>query len=192
VPFESEADRIAEALRRELEKEREAHAGTEAARSELAAELEAVRKKLEHDLKVARRDVERRDAELEHFRPRLRLPLGWFPFPVLGAIVLAIVTLALGVGALTAATRNEGRIERLRKERDELAAISTRETKARRGAQKATIEESCLTACGCPAGEGCIGEVCREGVSPAYCCERAPCPTGAACQRFDGSETTCP
>jgi len=183
VAFASEAERTAEALRRELEQEREARRKADEQRTRLDAELGRVKS-----------DLERSRTELERLRPAFRLPLGSFRMPVIAAVVLTLLAIATLVGAVVRTVQSENRAALLERERDVLAKAANRETAARRAAetQAGPGVVGCLSACGCPDGQGCVGEVCREGVSPAHCCDRPDCPTGAPCQHWDGSEATCP
>lgn len=183
MAFASEAERAAEGLRRELEEERALRKKADEARARLEAELRSVKGELE-----------RSRAELERLRPPVRLPLGWFRMPVLAGLALTVLSVAILVGSVLSTVRSQARADALAQERDVLARAANRETAARRAAeqQAGPAVIGCLSACGCPDGQGCVGEVCREGVSPAHCCDRAECPAGAPCQHWDGSESVCP
>jgi hypothetical protein len=183
VAFASEAERIAEGLRRELEQEREARRKAEESGGRLEAELGRVKAELEKSR-----------TELERDRPAVRLPLGWFRMPVIAAVALLLLSVVTLVGAVVGTVRSENRAARLERERDVLAKAANRETAARRAAETrgGPAVVGCLSACGCPDGQGCVGEVCREGVSPGHCCDRPNCPSGAPCQHWDGTEAVCP
>lgn len=183
MAFASEAERVAEGLRRELEQEREVRRKAEESRGRLEAELGR-----------AKAELEKNRVELDRLRPAVRLPLGWFRMPVIAALALLLLSVVTLVGAVVSTVRADGRAERLERERDVLAKAANRETAARRAveAQGGPAVVGCLSACGCPDGQGCVGEVCREGVSPGHCCDRPNCPAGAPCQHWDGSEAVCP
>lgn len=182
MPFANEAERQAEGLRRELDKERETLRKTEAARERLEAELRSVRGELERSRTAVNR-----------LRPSFQVPLGWFRMPVAAALLLVVLAVALLVGAVLTTMRSEERAGRLERERDTLARAANREAAARRAAetQAGPADIGCLSACGCPDGQGCVGDVCREGVSPAHCCDRPACPRGVPCQHWDGTEGVC-
>lgn len=182
VAFTSEAERAAEGLRRELEQERE-----------VRRKLEEAKGRLDAELKGLRAEVERQRTELDRLRPRVRLPLGWFRMPVIAVLPLLVLALVILVGTVLSTARAERRAQQLEHERDVLAKAANRETAARRAVEREAgpAVMGCLSACGCPDGQGCVGEVCREGVSPAHCCDRTECPSGAPCQHWDGSESVC-
>jgi hypothetical protein len=184
VPFATEAERRVEALERELEQERAGRRAAEAARDRLQTELDAVR-----------RDFERARGEIERLQPNWNPPLGWLRMPVVVASALILLAVAIGVGAVVRTVRSEARAEVLAHERDVLRQAIRRDAVARRAERARVTQQNdvgCLSACGCPDGQGCVGEVCREGVTPAHCCDRPECPSGAACQHWDGSEAVCP
>jgi hypothetical protein len=183
VPFESEHERTAEGLRRDLERERQAHEKAQGAATR--AELE---------VKRLNKELDRLRADLERWKPGMKLPLGWFRMPVLAALALLAVAIATLVGTVLSTIEAKDRAAQLEHERDVLAKAANRESAARQAAQTAERPATvgCLSACGCPDGQGCVGETCREGVSPAHCCDRPNCPSGAPCQHWDGSEAVCP
>ena len=183
MPFSTEAERRAEGLQRELDREREAHEKTAEARA-----------RLERELETSRRELERARKEADRLRPKWQPPMGWLRIPVLLAAALVMLAVGVGVGAVLRTIRSEARADALEEERDVLRRAVQRDATERRAAQAEAAEATdvgCLSACGCRDGQGCVGEVCREGVSPAHCCDRPACPTGAPCQHWDGTEDVC-
>lgn len=185
MPFATEAERRAEGLAREIEEVRKAHADTRADRDRVARDLEATR-----------RDLERARGEIERLQPNWNPPLGWLRMPVLLASALVLLSVGVGVGAVIRTVQSESRATALAHERDMLRQAVQKDAAARRAEQARARQQrqdiGCLSACGCPDGQGCVGEVCREGATPAHCCDRPSCPSGAACQHWDGSESVCP
>ena len=56
----------------------------------------------------------------------------------------------------------------------------------------ARCEPGCQTACDCWGGQACVAGRCEQTPEPAFCCERALCPYGVACEHDDGSAGVCP
>jgi hypothetical protein len=49
----------------------------------------------------------------------------------------------------------------------------------------------CVSACDCPALTGCIDGRCEPSAEGGYCCDRAPCPSGAVCDNPGGTRGVC-